>query len=138
MECDTSHSQIQFKVKHMMLTTITGEFKEFDVDVETEGDDFSTATIRATANIASINTGGEQRDTHLKSDDFFNAEQFNQLTFTSSSLTHVGDDHWILKGDITIRDVTQQISLDVLYMGMMDDPYGNTKVGFENNETRLG
>ena len=71
---DTAHSQIQFRVKHMMLTTITGEFKEFDVEVETEGEDFSTAKIRATANIASITTGSEQRDTHLKSDDFFNAE----------------------------------------------------------------
>ena len=132
-KCDTAHSQIQFKVKHMMLTTITGEFKEFDVEVETEGEDFSTAKIRATANIASITTGSEQRDTHLKSDDFFNAEKYNQLTFTGTSLMHVGDDHWILKGDITIRDVSQQISLDVLYMGMMDDPWGNQKVGIEVN-----
>ncbi len=84
-KCDPAHSQIQFKVKHMMLTNITGEFKEFDVDVETEGDDFSTATIRATASISSITTGGEQRDTHLKSDDFFNAEQpahlYQQLAY---------------------------------------------------------
>jgi polyisoprenoid-binding protein YceI len=103
----------------MMLTTITGEFKEFDVDVETEGDDFSTATICATANIASITTGSEQRDTHLKPDDFFNAEQYNQLTFKGTSLTNIGDNHWILKGDITIRDVKQQISLEVLYMGRL-------------------
>ena len=130
---DPAHSQIQFKVKHMMLTTVTGEFKEFTIDVETEADDFSTAKIHAELTVPSVYTGTEQRDNHLKSDDFFNAEKHPKITFVGKSLTHVGDDHWILQGDITIRDITQTISLEVLYMGMMDDPWGNRKVGFEAN-----
>jgi polyisoprenoid-binding protein YceI len=117
----------------MMLTTVTGDFKDFTIDVETEGTDFSTAKISASANIKSATTGSQQRDEHLLSDDFFNAEKYPTLTFKGTSLTHVGDDHWILYGDITIRDVTQPISLQVLYMGMIDDPWGNQKVGFEVN-----
>lgn len=130
---DTAHSQMQFKVRHMMLTTVTGEFKEFEVNAETEGIDFSTAKISASANIASVTSGSEQRDTHLKSDDFFNAEKFPKLSFESTSLVHAGDDHWILQGDLTIRDITKPVSFDVLYMGMIDDPWGNKKVGFEVN-----
>ncbi|MEO6167111.1 MAG: YceI family protein [Chitinophagales bacterium] len=130
---DAAHSQFQFKVKHMMLTTITGDFKEFEVNAETEGVDFSTAKISASAAIASVSSGSEQRDTHLKADDFFNAEKYPRLSFTGKSLTHAGDDHWILQGDITIRDVTKPVSFEVLYMGMIDDPWGNKKVGFEVN-----
>ncbi|MEP7128916.1 MAG: YceI family protein [Chitinophagales bacterium] len=130
---DTAHSQMQFKVRHMMLTTVTGEFKEFEVNAETEGIDFSTAKVSASANIASVTSGSEQRDTHLKSDDFFNAEKFPKLSFEGKSLVHAGDDHWILQGDLTIRDITKPVSFDVLYMGMIDDPWGNKKVGFEVN-----
>lgn len=130
---DASHSQMQFKVRHMMLTTVTGDFKEFEIDAETEGDDFSTAKISASATIASVASGSKDRDDHLKSDDFFNAEKFPKLSFVSKSLMHVGDDHWILQGDLTIRDITKPVSLEVLYMGMIDDPWGNKKVGFEVN-----
>jgi polyisoprenoid-binding protein YceI len=130
---DKAHSQLQFKVRHMMLTTVTGDFKEFDIEVETAGDDFSTAKINVTANIESVASGSEQRDTHLKSDDFFNAEKFPVLSFTGTSLTHAGDDHWILQGDLTIRDITKPVSFQVLYMGMIDDPWGNKKAGFEVN-----
>ena len=130
---DKAHSQLQFKVRHMMLTTVTGDFKEFDIEVETAGDDFSTAKINVTANIESVASGSEQRDTHLKSDDFFNAEKFPTLSFTDTSLTHAGDDHWILQGDLTIRDITKPVSFQVLYMGMIDDPWGNKKAGFEVN-----
>ncbi|MBK6484586.1 MAG: YceI family protein [Chitinophagales bacterium] len=130
---DKAHSQLQFKVRHMMLTTVTGDFKEFDIEVETAGDDFSTAKINVTANIESVASGSEQRDTHLKSDDFFNAEKFPALSFTGTSLTHAGDDHWILQGDLTIRDITKPVSFQVLYMGMIDDPWGNKKAGFEVN-----
>lgn len=130
---DIAHSQLQFKVRHMMLTTVTGDFREFSADVETDGEDFSTAKISVSAAIASVSTGSEQRDTHLKSDDFFNAEKYPNLAFTGTSLTHAGDDHWILKGDLTIRDITRPVSFDVLYMGMIDDPWGNKKAGFEVN-----
>lgn len=130
---DAAHSQLQFKVRHMMLTSVTGEFKKFDIQVETEGDDFGSAKINVTADIDSISSGSEQRDVHLKSDDFFNAEKFPQMTFKGQSLMHVGDDHWILHGDLTIRDITKQVSFDVLYMGMIDDPWGNKKAGFEVN-----
>jgi len=134
-QTDPAHSQIQFRVKHMMLTTITGEFKEFEINAETEGEDFSTAKVTVSLDVATAHTGTQQRDDHLRSDDFFNAEKFPKIRFVSSSLNHDHDDHWKLIGDITIRDVTQTIALDVLYMGMMDDPWGNKKVGFEVNGT---
>ncbi|MBA3647445.1 MAG: YceI family protein [Chitinophagales bacterium] len=130
---DPSHSHITFKVRHMMISYVNGEIKEYDLKVETTGEDFSSAKISFSANPDSITTGSEQRDGHLLSDDFFNTEKFPAMTFKGNSLMHVGDDHWTLQGDITIRDVTQPISLQANYMGKMDDPWGNTRVGFEVN-----
>ena len=101
--------------------------------METEGNDFSTANIHAVVKVPSVTTGNETRDTHLKSDDFFNAESFKELLFTGKSFKPVADNKWLLEGDITIRDVTKPISFDVEYMGMMDDPWGNSKAGFEVN-----
>lgn len=132
-QADKDHSQIQFRIRHMMLTTVTGEFRNFDIGVETQGEDFSTARVETTADVTSVTTGVESRDNHLRSDDFFNAEKYPQIIFKSTSFSHVGDDHWILQGDITIRDVTQPVSFEVLYMGTIEDPWGNKRVGFEVN-----
>ncbi len=127
---DPTHSEIQFKVKHLMITTVTGYFKNFDLEVETDGDDFTTASrIEFTADIDSINTNNDQRDTHLKSDDFFNAEQYKQLRFVGKKYEGSGDDYK-LHGDLTIRDVTKPITLDVEFGGIVVDPYGQTKAGF--------
>lgn len=127
---DPVHSEIQFKVKHLMITTVTGYFKSFNLEVETDGDDFTTASrIEFTADIDSINTNNEQRDTHLKSDDFFNAEQHKQLRFVGKKYEGSGDDYK-LHGDLTIRDITKPVTLNVEYGGIVVDPYGQTKAGF--------
>jgi polyisoprenoid-binding protein YceI len=127
---DVAHSDILFKVKHLMINTVTGQFNSFDASMETENDDFSDAKISFTADVNSINTRNEQRDGHLKSDDFFNAEKFPQLVFKNGTLEKSGDTY-TLKGDMTIRDITQPITLQVDYMGTMVDPWGQTKIGFE-------
>ena len=127
---DPMHSEIEFKVKHLMITTVTGRFKEFSATVDSENDDFSDAQISFSATIASISTGNEQRDGHLKSDDFFAADKFPILTFKSTSLKKEGNDYK-LTGDMTIRDITKQVTFDVEYSGIQNDPYGNTKAGFE-------
>jgi polyisoprenoid-binding protein YceI len=130
---DPSHSEISFKVKHLVVTTLTGKFDSFEGSLETANDDFSNAKIGFTADIASINTGNGDRDGHLKSDDFFNAEAFPKLIFTSTGFTKTGDSDYKLTGDLTIRDVTKPVELTVEYGGTMVDPWGNTKAGFEIN-----
>ena len=127
---DPTHSEIEFKVKHMMISTVTGSFSEFDATAETEDDSFKNAEFAFNAKVDSISTKNEDRDTHLKSDDFFNAEQFPQLTFKSKSF-----DGEKMIGDLTIRDVTKEITLDVDFNGIAEDPYGQTKAGLEATGT---
>mgnify|MGYP002777129158 CR=1 FL=1 len=131
---DASHSDILFKVKHLMITTVTGSFKVFDATLTADKEDFSDAQISFTADVNSLDTRSEQRDAHLKSNDFFNAEQFPELKFTSTSFTKNGDGY-ILKGDLTIRDVTKSIELKADYNGAMVDPWGQSKIGFEAEGT---
>lgn len=128
---DPSHSEINFKVRHLVVTTLTGKFNQFEGSLESANDDFSNAIVNFTADIASITTGNADRDNHLKSDDFFNAEAYPKLTFASKSFTKTGDNTYKMSGDITLRDVTKTIELDVEYGGTMVDPWGNTKAGFE-------
>lgn len=127
---DASHSDILFKVKHLMITTVTGQFKSFDATLSADAEDFSDAAVTFTADINSVDTRSEQRDTHLKSDDFFNAEKFPELKFVSTSVSKT-DDGLVVKGDLTIRDVTKPIELKADFNGVMVDPWGQTKVGFE-------
>lgn len=128
---DKSHSKVGFSVSHMVITDVDGFFKDYDAKVTTNGDDFSTANIEFTVNTASIFTDNEGRDKHLRSDDFFNAEKFPKMTFKGKSMRKVGDNKFKLVGDLTIRDVTKQVELDVRYNGMVKDPWGNTKAGFK-------
>lgn len=127
---DPSHSEIEFKVKHMMISTVTGSFSEFDADVEAADETFKNAQFTFSAKIDSISTRNDDRDTHLKSDDFFNAEKFPKLTFQSKSY-----DGEKMVGDLTIRDVTKEITLEVDFNGIVEDPYGQTKAGFEATGT---
>jgi polyisoprenoid-binding protein YceI len=130
---DPTHSEILFKVKHLMITTVTGHFKTFDLNVETEGEDFTRASrISFTADIDSISTNNEQRDTHLKSADFFDAASYAQLSFEGKKFHSSGDDY-TLEGDLTIRGITKPINLKVEYAGIVVDPYGQTKAGFTVN-----
>jgi polyisoprenoid-binding protein YceI len=127
---DPSHSEIQFKVKHMMITTVTGSFKEFSSEVESLGDDFSTAKIKFQAATASVFTNSDQRDEHLRSADFFDAEKYPELKFESTSLEKVDDESFTLNGNLTIRDITKPVKLDVEVGGIGKDPWGNLKAGF--------
>lgn len=127
---DPAHSEIQFKVKHLMITTVTGYFRKFDLEVETETEDFTTAKrIEFTADIDSIDTNNDQRDTHLKSADFFDAENHEQLRFVGGKYESHGNEAK-LHGDLTIRGITKPITLDVEFNGTVIDPYGQYKAGF--------
>ncbi|NMB83341.1 MAG: YceI family protein [Ignavibacteria bacterium] len=128
---DKSHSKVGFSVSHLVITDVDGFFKEYDAKITTNGDDFSTANIDFTINTGSIFTDNEGRDKHLRSDDFFNAEKFPKMTFKGKSMRKVSDNKYKLVGDLTIRDVTKQVELDVRYNGMVKDPWGNTKAGFK-------
>ncbi|MCA0380938.1 MAG: YceI family protein [Bacteroidetes bacterium] len=132
---DPMHSEIKFRVKHLMISNVTGEFKTFDATVTAEAADFSDASISFEADINSISTNNEQRDGHLKSDDFFNAEQFPKMTFVSTSVEKTGDDELLVHGNLTIRDVTKPVTLKAEIGGTMVDFYGQTKVGFDVSGT---
>jgi polyisoprenoid-binding protein YceI len=127
---DPSHSEIQFKVKHLMITTVTGYFSQFSLEVETEREDFTKASyIVFKADINSINTNNEQRDTHLKSPDFFDATNFSQIEFTGTTFEKASS-NYRLHGNLTIRTVTKPVTLQVEFGGIVKDPYGQTKAGF--------
>lgn len=127
---DAAHSEITFKVKHMMIANVSGSFTKFDVKANTNGDDFSTANIAFTAEAASINTNSEQRDGHLKSPDFFDAEKYPQISFQSTKVEKKSDSDYVLHGNLTIKDVTKAVALNVEFGGIGKDPWGNTKAGF--------
>ena len=128
---DHSHSSVKFSVTHMVVSEFDGDFKKFDGKFSTAGDDFTTANVEFTIDVNSINTDNERRDTHLKSDDFFNAAKYPFMKFTGKSLKKTGEKTYILSGDLTIRDVTKQINLNVTYNGTIIDPYKNTRAGFK-------
>ncbi len=127
---DASHSEIGFKVKHMMITNVSGSFGKFEVNVETEGDDFSTAAISFTAETNSVTTGSEQRDGHIYSPDFFDVENYPEMKFVSTKLEKLNNENYLLHGDLTIKDITKPVKLDVEFGGSGKDPWGNEKVGF--------
>mgnify|MGYP002738311061 CR=1 FL=1 len=121
---DTTHSEITFKVRHMMISNVKGAFNTFTAEVEAEDDTFKNAKVSATIQTDSIDTNNADRDTHLKSADFFNAELNPTITFESSSLA---DD---VTGHLTINGVTKPVQLEVEFGGINQDPWGNTKAGF--------
>ena len=127
---DPTHSEIGFKVKHMMITNVSGSFGKFDITANTEDNDFSTAAIAITADLTSITTGNADRDNHLKSGDFFDATKFPELRFVSGKLEKKSDNDFVLYGELTIKDVTKPIVLDVEFGGIGKDPWGNEKAGF--------
>ena len=121
---DPSHSEITFKVRHMMISNVKGEFKNFNVDLESEDENFKNVKANATIDTASISTNNTDRDNHLKSAEFFNAEAHPQITFETDSLN---DD---VTGNLTINGVTKPVKLDVDFGGINVDPWGQTKAGF--------
>ncbi|MCX2452696.1 YceI family protein [Pedobacter sp. PLR] len=126
---DPTHSELQFKVKHLMITTVTGSMNTLTGSLIAETEDFENAKVTFEADINSIDTGNTDRDNHLKSGDFFDGEQFPKMTFTSSSFEKDGGDY-VLKGDLTLKGTTKPIKLNVEFGGIATDPWGNTKAGF--------
>ncbi len=129
---DPTHSEIGFKVKHMMFTNVSGKFEQYDGTIVTQDDSFENAEAEFSADIKSINTGNADRDNHLRSADFFNSESNPKLTFKSKSVLRNGDDYE-MTGDLTINGVTKSVTLPVEYSGLMTDPWGNTKAGLNIN-----
>lgn len=132
---DPMHSEITFKVKHLMITNVTGSFQNFSATMTAASEDFSDAAISFEAAIASISTGNEQRDTHLKSEEFFDASNFPTLSFVSSSFAKKAGSNYTLTGNLTLKGVTKEVTLDVEFGGTMTDFYGQFKAGFEISGT---
>ncbi|MBV6404576.1 MAG: YceI family protein [Flavobacteriales bacterium] len=129
---DPSHSEIQFKVKHLMISTVTGTFKEFGAEAELPGADLAGARVRFWADTASIFTNDAKRDEHLRSADFFDSGAFPKLSFQSTRIERAGSD-WSLTGDLTIKDITRPVTLQVEWGGVVRDPWGRTKAGLNLN-----
>ena len=127
---DPSHSKVGFAVSHLVISEVEGSFKTFDGSFENSGSDFSNAKISFSVDVNSIDTDNDQRDGHLKSEDFFYAEKYPKMTFKSTSFKKKGKDTYELKGQLTMRGVTKTVTFDVKYGGQAIDGYGNTRVGF--------
>ena len=127
---DPAHTFVNFSVKHLGISFVKGNFKKFDGSYTSSKPDLSDINVSFSADVASINTGVDQRDGHLKSDDFFNAEKFSTIKFESTSIKKGKGNNYILTGKLTIRDVTKEVSFLVVYGGVTKDPWGNNRSGF--------
>lgn len=128
---DPMHSEVQFKIKHLVISTVTGSFTSFQGTAQSEGDEFENAQVEFTLDVDSVNTNQEQRDQHLKAEDFFDAAKYPKISFQSTSFTKASGNEYKLTGDLTVKDITKPVTLDVEYGGTAVDFYGNTKAGFE-------
>ena len=131
---DPNHSRIGFVTRHAMVTKVRGSFNEFEGTART-GSDLQDATIELTAQIASIDTRNADRDGHLRSGDFFAADQYPTLTFRSTEVTATDDDTLRVTGDLTIRGVTKSVTIDFEFGGVAKDPFGNERIGFDGSTT---
>ncbi len=127
---DASHSIAEFAVRHMMVSTVKGRFGRLEGAIEGDEANPTASSVRATIDVASIDTHDEQRDAHLRSDDFFNAEKYPHITFVSKRVERVDAENFRVVGDLTIRDVTKEVVLETEFEGQVRDPYGNQRAGF--------
>ena len=127
---DQTHSELGFKIKHLMITNVSGSFKSFDVKVEMDGDDLTTAVVEARADMNSIFTNNEQRDAHLRNSDFFEVEKYPELVFQSTRVEKEDSDNYILYGNLTLKGITKPVKLNVEYSRLTKDPWGNERAGF--------
>lgn len=128
---DKSHSRVQFSVAHMVISNTIGQFKDYSGTVNAGKSDFSDAKVDFTISVASIDTDDEGRDQHLRGEDFFNTEKYPNISFKSKSMTKIDDKRYKLKGDLTMMGVTKPVELIAKYGGTVNDPWGNTKAGFQ-------
>lgn len=129
-ELDPAHTDIAFKVRHLMITNVKGSFNKYELDATTMGNDFTTAQIEFRIDPKSIDTNNDDRDKHLRSADFFDTENHNDITFRSTSVERITGDVYALNGNLAIRGISKPIKLEVEYGGTMTDPWGNVKAGF--------
>jgi len=132
---DNVHSNVLFTVRHLVISEVTGKFKDFDVTFKASQSDFSDASIGAVVKTSSVDTDNENRDNHLRSADFFNAEQFPEMTFRSTSMKKIGETKYTLTGDLTIRDVTKPVSFSVDFLGVIDGGTFGTRSGWKATTT---
>jgi len=135
-QIDFAHSQIQFSVRHMMISNVRGVFEKFSGAIEFDEQDFTRSSIDVHIEAASVNTKEEKRDAHLRSADFFDAEKYPYLTFKSKNIAVTGSNTGRVLGDLTIRGVTREVVLEVEYVGSSKSPWGATNAGF-NAHTKL-
>jgi polyisoprenoid-binding protein YceI len=127
---DPAHSSVGFSVRHLLISEVSGRFDKYSIEVVSAKEDFSNAQINVTVRTSSIDTDNEKRDKHLRSDDFFNAEKYPELKFVGRKLEKIEGDTYKLYGDLTIRDITRPVTLDVTMGGVVKDPWGNERAGF--------
>jgi len=128
---DPAHSTIGFKIKHLMISNVSGHFTKFSLEAETEDEDFMTAKAIFTADTASVSTGNEDRDRHLRSPEFFDDHAFPQIRFEPTKFESVDNDgSYNVTGNLTIRDVTRPVTMGVEFGGVVKDPWGNHRAGF--------
>ena len=132
---DKTHSNVMFTVRHLLISEVTGRFDDYGVTMTSSKDDFTDASIQATVNVGSVNTENERRDAHLRSDDFFNAEKFPRMTFVSKSIRKIADDNYQLTGDLTIRDVTKEVTFDATLLGVVAAGRMGTRAGWKASTT---
>ena len=128
---DGSHSKIRFTTKYLVISDVDGEFKKFEGTFTSSKADWSDLQATMTVQVPSITTDNEMRDKHLLSDDFFNAEKFPTMTFTSTGIKSLGNNKYVLSGNLTVRDVTKKVEVPLVYGGQVKDPWGNLKAGFK-------
>ena len=126
---DPTHSEVAFKVKHLVISTVTGYFRKFEGAAESASEDFNAASVTFSLDVNSIDTNQSDRDQHLKSADFFDTASFPSIAFAGKLVNQGGE--YQLQGDLTLKGITQQVTLDITYGGTVADPYGQTKAGFE-------
>ncbi|WP_127357585.1 YceI family protein [Actinacidiphila soli] len=132
---DTTHSEIGFSVRHAMVTTVRGQFAEYDGKLHLDGGNPSASSAEVTIKVVSIDTNQEQRDGHLRTGDFFDAETHSEITFRSTSAERVDEETYRLAGDLTIKGISKPVTIDFTFNGAAKDLYGNERVGFEGSTT---
>jgi polyisoprenoid-binding protein YceI len=130
---DTAHSRVGFVARHAMVTKVRGAFNEFEGSAVIDGANPANSSATVTLQVASVDTRNAQRDGHLRTNDFLDAENYPQITFKSTSIAHVGGDDFEVTGDLTIKDVTKSVTIPLEFQGAATDPFGNERIGFEGS-----
>jgi polyisoprenoid-binding protein YceI len=132
---DPAHSRLGFVARHAMVAKVRGSFADFVGSFDIDASDWSASKVRATIQVASVDTGNEQRDGHLRANDFFDAPSYPEITFTSTGVEYTAEDTFAVTGDLTIKGTTRPVTIELVYAGSAVDPFGNSRVGFEGTTT---